>query len=95
MSASRSTAPSAPSPAPEPAAPSSVVTSPLPVGAVSGSPSPEPTASPTELGEEPVAETSTADPLIRLVWLAIAAGLLLGSAGGVGLYLTRKSRGAH
>jgi hypothetical protein len=50
----------------------------------------------TELDEEQVAETSEpTDPLIRLVQLAVGAGLLLGIAGGVGLYLTRKSRGAR
>ena len=72
------------------------MTSPLPVGDVSGSASPEATVPETELDEEQVAETSApTDPLIRLVQLAVGAGLLLGLAGGVGLYLTRKSRGAR
>jgi hypothetical protein len=38
--------------------------------------------------------SGSADPLTRLVQLAVGGALLLGVAGGTGLYLTRDTPGA-
>ncbi|HVM27465.1 MAG TPA: hypothetical protein VM433_07305 [Mycobacteriales bacterium] len=92
-SAARTLAPSAPTPAAtRSAADADDDAQPTSTGSPEGTGTPSP--APELVEQTPVAEAvvdppAPADPLTRLVQAVVALALLLGAAGGAGLYLTR------
>lgn len=87
-------APSSPSTAEQPAQEAVVDDAASPPPPPGPSVRPFPVATPDSATPAPVADTARpADPISRLVQLAVAGALLLLVSGVTGLYLTRESRG--
>ncbi|HWG94391.1 MAG TPA: hypothetical protein VNU66_09225, partial [Mycobacteriales bacterium] len=76
----------------EPLAPAPAATSVSPTAEPTATPTPS--ASPAPVGEVVAEDVPPSDPVARLVQLVLGAAVLLGIAGGTGLYLTREGAGS-